>query len=184
MHRNVLDRERTGLVVVDIQEAFRGVIDEYDRVIDRAVVAVRGFRELDRPVIVSEQYPKGLGHTVAEIAELITDRDVPFEKTAFSSCGAEGFVQMLRSAGVEQVAVCGIEAHICVNQTVHDLIENGFAVHVLTDAISSRRSSDRSVGIEKMIASGAIRSSVEMALFEMLRDARHENFRSIQALVK
>lgn len=183
-HNKLMDIDRSALVVVDLQEAFRGVIDEYDRVIQRSAMAVSGFRSLGRPILVTEQYPKGLGQTVSEIGVLLTDREVPFEKTAFSSCGAEAFVESLRSSDIQHVAICGIEAHICVNQTVHDLLAYGFAVHLLTDAISSRRASDRSVGIEKMIGSGAVGSSVEMALFEMLRDARHEQFKTIQGLVK
>lgn len=106
------------------------------------------------------------------------------EKTAFSSCGAREFVERLREGGVSQAVLCGLETHICVNQTAHDLLDNGFDVHLLTDAVGSRFEHDRLAGIAKMQASGVVLSSVEMALFELMRDSKHEKFKEIQAIVK
>ncbi len=106
------------------------------------------------------------------------------EKTAFSSCGAVGFAEDLKNAGVEQVVVCGLETHICVNQTVHDLLDRGFAVHILTDCVVSRFDADKAAGLAKMQGSGAVPSSVEMALFEMLGGSKHPKFKEIQALIK
>src|SRR5687768_10460141 len=119
-HAKLLDISKAGLLVVDVQEAFRGVIADLERIAERISVATRGFQLLGRPIFVTEQYPKGLGHTVVEITDVLPADVIIVEKTAFSSCGADGFAERLRSAGVSQVAVCGIEAHICVNQTVHD----------------------------------------------------------------
>ncbi|HKP69432.1 MAG TPA: isochorismatase family protein [Pyrinomonadaceae bacterium] len=183
-HPNILDGSKSALLVVDVQEAFRNVIDNFDELVSRIVVAVRGFQILDRQVFVTEQYPKGLGRTADEIRDVLSPEFHYIEKTAFSSCGAAMLEDQLRTAGASQVVVCGLETHICVNQTTHDLLHRGFAVHILTDSVVSRSKRNRRAGLQKMFASGAIPSSVEMALFEMMRDASHERFKEIQRLVK
>ena len=183
-HANLLDISKAALLVVDVQEAFRAVIDDFAGLAARIAVAIRGFQILDRPIFVTEQYPKGLGRTADEIREVLPHDFTYLEKTAFSSCGAVLLEDELRSNGISQLAVCGLETHICVNQTKHDLLDRGFAVHLLTDCVSSRTEANRQTGLSKMLASGAVRSSVEMALFELLLDARHEKFREIQRLVK
>jgi nicotinamidase-related amidase len=170
--------------VIDIQEAFRNVISGFSAMVSRASIATRAFQILERPIIVTEQYSKGLGHTVGELRSLLRPDLNPVDKTAFSSCGAGSFIEQLESQGVGQLAVCGLETHVCVNQTVHDLIERGFQVHVLTDAVASRFEADRKAGIAKMTGSGAVPSSVEMAVFEMLRDSKHASFKQVQALLR
>jgi nicotinamidase-related amidase len=135
-------------------------------------------------VVVTEQYPKGLGRTASEILAVLPADSEPVEKTAFSSCGAQEFVSRLEAAGARQVLLCGIEAHVCVNQTAHDLLGRGYQVHLLTDCVSSRTEQNRQVGLEKMFRAGALPSSTETALFELMRDARHEQFKSIQKLIK
>ena len=136
------------------------------------------------PVVVTEQYPKGLGRTAEEIRAALPAGLEPIEKTAFSACSAREFGAQLAAAGVRQVLVCGIEAHICVNQTAHDLLARGLQVHLLTDCISSRTPQNRQAGLDKMLRSGAVPSSAELALFELMRDARHEQFKAIQKLIK
>ena len=121
-HPNLLDSNKTALVVVDIQEAFRNVIPDFTVIASRASTAVRGFQILGVPVLVTEQYPKGLGRTAEEILLVLPDDFEVFEKTAFSSCGAEPFVAKLEEFGVKQVVLCGLETHVCVNQTAHDLL--------------------------------------------------------------
>jgi nicotinamidase-related amidase len=106
------------------------------------------------------------------------------EKTAFSSCGATAFNERLEALEVKHVIVCGIEAHICVNQTVHDLLDAGYVVHLAVDCISSRLEQNKQAGLAKMRQSGALPSSLEMALFELMRDAKHSRFKEIQKLVK
>lgn len=183
-HPNTLDGSKSALLVVDVQEAFRNVIDKFDRLTSRIMIAVRGFQILERPVFVTEQYPKGLGRTADEIREVLSPDFHYIEKTAFSSCGPAILEGQLRTAGISQVVVCGLETHICVNQTTHDLLNRGFSVHLLADCVVSRTKENRRIGLQKMFASGAISSSVEMALFEMMRDATHEKFKEIQRLVK
>lgn len=176
--------EHTALAVIDIQEAFRSVIPDFETLAVRASVAVQGFQLLGRPVLVTEQYPKGLGPTAEEIRMVLPLGHEVYEKTTFSSCGASALVDRLNELDIKQVVVCGLETHICVDQTVHDLLYRGFQVHVLCDCVGSRFDYNRLAGLAKMIRSGAIESSIEMALFELMRDARHEQFKEIQALIK
>ena len=183
-HENTLDAARAALVVIDMQESFRAAVPDFAEAAARIAAAVRGAQLLGLPVVVTEQYPKGLGRTAAEITAALAPGDEPVEKTAFSSCGAREFVARLERIGARQIMVCGIEAHVCVNQTTHDLLARGFQVHLLTDCIASRTPRNREAGLAKMQRSGAIPSSVEMALFELLRDARHEQFKAIQKLIK
>ena len=184
LHENTLDAARAALVVIDMQESFRAVMPDFGEVAERIAVAVRGAHLLNVPVVVTEQYPTGLGRTAAEIAAALAPGSEPIEKTAFSSCGAQEFVARLERAGAQQILVCGIEAHICVNQTTHDLLARGLQVHLLTDCITSRAPRDREAGLSKMRRSGALPSAVELALFELLRDARHEQFKAVQKLIK
>jgi nicotinamidase-related amidase len=183
-HSNILDISTTALVVVDIQEAFRSAVPVFPLIASRASVAVRGFLTLGVPVIVTEQYPKGLGRTAEEILLVLPDDFEVFEKTAFSSCGASPFVDKLEELGVKQVVLCGLEAHVCVNQTAHDLLDRGYQVHVLTDCVCSRFEHDQDAGLDKMKASGVVTSSIEMAFFELMSDSRHDKFKEIQALIK
>lgn len=183
-HPNLLNSSTTALVVVDIQEAFRDVIPDFATIAKRTAIAVQGFQILGVTIIVTEQYPKGLGKTAEEIMRVLPEDLEVFEKTAFSSCGAEHFVARLEEMGVKQVVLCGLETHICVSQTAHDLLERDFQVHVLSDCVTSRFEYNRLAGLSKMRRSGVIESSIEMALFELMRDAKHEKFKEIQALIR
>ena len=183
-HPRVLDASNAILVVVDVQEAFRKAIPEHALITSRIAMAVRGFRILEIPVVVTEQYPKGLGRTVEELMLTLPDDFEPIEKSTFSAFGDSAFVDVLDTAERKQIVICGVEAHVCVNQTAHDLLHNGYEVHLLTDCVASRFEADKNAGIQKMIASGAVPSSVEMALFEAMRDSRHEKFREVQAQIK
>lgn len=183
-HQNMLILTQSALTVIDMQEAFRTKILDFSEVAERIATMVKAAKLLQLPIIVTEQYPKGLGHTATEILEVLPASTKVIEKTSFSSCGAQQFQAQLENTGAKQVIVCGIEAHICVNQTVHDLIASGFQVHLITDCVTSRKQNDKEVGIRKMELGEAIPSSLEMALFEMLQDARHEQFKAIQGLIK
>ena len=174
----VLDRERAALVVIDMQEAFRPAVGEFDTVTHNAGVLVQGARELGLPVVVTEQYPQGLGETVPEVAEHL-DGVERRAKNVFSAARADGF----DLEGREQALVCGIEAHVCVEQTVQDLLDRGIEVHVAADAVSSRTALNRRLGLEKMERSGAWVTSTEMALFELLGEAGTPEFKAIQKLV-
>ena len=183
-HPKVLDRSKSALVIVDVQEAFRSAIPEFPQIASRISIAVRGFQILNLPIIITEQYPKGLGRTSEEILFSLPPDFEIIEKTAFSSCGAPSFMEKLETAQAKQILLCGIETHICVNQTTHDLLENGYQVHLLTDCVGSRFEQDKLAALQKLTTNGAFPSSLEMALFELLRDSGHEQFKEIQNLIK
>jgi nicotinamidase-related amidase len=174
----VLDRARTALVVIDVQEAFAKAVESFDEVIAQTAILARGARVLDLPVLVTEQYPRGLGETVEPVRAALGDVE-RLPKTVFSAARAEGF----DLAGRDQALVCGIETHVCVNQTVHDLLAGGVEVHVAVDAVGSRTAANRELGLRKMEESGAILTSVETALFELLGAAGSDEFKTIQKLV-
>jgi nicotinamidase-related amidase len=183
-HEALLRRDATGLIVVDVQEAFRPAIDGFDEMARGCGILAEGFGTLGRPVLASEQYPKGLGRTVPEVAEHLPEGARPVEKLRFSACGVEAFDRALEAAGCRAWVVCGIEAHVCVNQTVHDLLARGYEVHVAADAVASRSPVNRALGLEKVERAGARVTSVEMALFEMLEEAGSPEFKAISKLVR
>ena len=183
-HPGILDIKNCALLVVDVQEAFRNVIPRFEEVAVRISTAVRGFQALDVPMLVTEQYPKGLGPTVEEIALSLPENAHRFEKTAFSACGSELFQTTLEEIDANHIVLAGIETHICVCQTALDLLEIGYEVHVLTDCVASRFDVDKEAGLSKMYGSGVEPSSTEMALFELMRDSSHAKFKEIQALIK
>jgi len=183
-HPKILDQSNCALVVIDVQEAFRNVIPEFSNMVPRISTAIGGFQLLDIPILVTEQYPKGLGPTAEEIALSLPDDLERIEKTAFSAGASEAFRKRLDGRDVSQVVLCGVETHVCVNQTAHDLLDAGFEVHILTDCVASRFDHDKEAGLSKMYASGVEPSSVEMALFELMRGSSHEKFKEIQALIK
>jgi len=182
-HPALLDRRRAALAVIDMQEAFRKIIGDFDQIAERISLLVQSAKLLDVPVIVTEQYPKGLGRTVQEIAAQLPDGSEPIEKMSFSACGVQEFDLRLRELHAEQVILCGIEAHICVSQTAHGLLQDGYQVHLLSDAVSTRLPRNREVAINKMSKSGALISSVEMALFELCPAGTPE-FKQMQLLIK
>lgn len=184
MQPNTLQYGQAAFVVIDMQDAFRAAISDFVETSARIALMTHATRLLNVPLIITEQYPKGLGRTAGEILAVLPEDFEAIEKTAFSSCGASSFMTKLEESKAWQVIICGIEAHICVNQTTHDLLANGYQVHLLTDCITARTQNNKKVGMEKMVRSGAILSSIEMALFELMRDAKHEQFRAIQKLIK
>ena len=172
---SLLERERALLVVVDVQDGFR-TYDSFAGVAESCAKLVQAARLLSLPAIVSEQYPKGLGHTAPEVG--ITD-EPRIEKTVFSAARADGF----ELAGRDQAIVCGIEAHVCVSQTVHDLLSKGVEVHVPADAVASRFRLDYERALERLQRAGAVVSTVEAALFELLERAGTPEFKAVQKLI-
>jgi nicotinamidase-related amidase len=178
MSAGLMQRERAALVVVDVQEGFRNAIDGFDALVANAAILIQGARVLGLPVLVSEQYPRGLGTTVPELLEHLGGVE-RHEKLDFSALRAEG----LELGASEQALVCGIEAHVCVSQTVHELLATDVEVHVAADAVGSRTPANRDVGLRKMERAGALVTSTEAALFELLGRAGTQEFKTIQKLV-
>jgi nicotinamidase-related amidase len=183
LHSRTLDPGMSCLIVVDIQDKFRPAIMNFDVIAGGISRLVLGCRLLKVPVLATEQYPKGLGATVEQVKSVLPEGCVS-EKTSFSCIRDDGFTDRLKATGAKQVIVCGVEAHVCVNQTVHDFLALGFAVHVPVDLVGSRKTIDYETALKKMEKSGAVLSTLEMVLFEMLGGAGNPKFREIQKLVK
>lgn len=177
--------EESVLVIVDVQERLMAAMpgDVRAGLISRLGALIEAARRLDIPIIATEQYPKGLGHTVSEIAGSLPDFS-PLEKVTFSCCGAEAFLPRLRKLGRTKVLLTGCETHVCCYQTALDLIENGFIVHAVADALCSRTKLNWKTGLSSMERAGALPTTVEQALFDLLRTAGTENFKAISRLVK
>ncbi len=180
----LLQREQSIVVVIDIQEAYRGKTFCEERFLAATQRLLRSAQLVGVPVLATEQYPRGLGATLPEIRSLFGSEAKVFEKRSLSCWHAAGFAEALRAAARWQVVVCGLETHACVNQTVHDLLARGFQVHVPVDAVASRFPLDYRVGLRKMFQSGAVPATVEMVAFEWLRTAEAKEFKSVQQLFK
>lgn len=181
-----IDRERALLAVIDVQEKFAGVIDGFDEVRKNVDRLIRGCHILKVPLAVTEQYPKGLGETVPDLKETIasTYATKPVQKMCFSSQGCAEFADQLRGAGRQQIILAGIEAHVCVWQTAIDLLDAGYQVYVVADAVSSRTARNREIALRRLEAEGAKLTSTEMVLFEMTVEAGTEQFKAVSKLVK
>jgi nicotinamidase-related amidase len=173
----MLRREDTVLVVVDVQEAFRKVIADFEDVARRTATLVQGARILGIKTIVTEQYPKGLGRTVDEVG---LDGEPVLEKTVFAASRAKGFEVDV----TQQALVCGIEAHVCVHQTVEDLTARGVEVHLVTDAVASRDPANKEVALQRAVRVGAVPTTTEMALLELCGRAGTDEFKEVQRLIK
>lgn len=179
----MLNRQRTALALIDMQVSFRQVMADFSLTAERIALLVEACQLLEVPIIVTEQYRKGLGPTAEEITRHLPPALKPIDKMTYSACGVPEFELQLREQHIEQVMLCGIEAHICVSQTAHDLLQNSYQVHLLTDAIASRLPHNREVAIQRLTRAGAIISSIEMALFELCPAGTPE-FKQMQQLIK
>jgi nicotinamidase-related amidase len=183
VHPRIVDPAQAFLLVIDLQEAYREALFEWERTVARAIVMIRAAGLIGLPLLYTEQYPQGLGSTAPEVAAALGDAP-RFEKRSISALGAPGLAEHVLALGRRQAIVVGIETHACVNQTTHDLLDWGFAVHLPADALSSRRPLEHEHGYRKLLESGAIGGSVEGILLECLRSADHPEFKAVQALLK
>jgi nicotinamidase-related amidase len=179
MSSQKLDPERAALVVIDVQEGFRKAVPDFDRIASATAALVKGAKAVQVPIVVTEQYPKGLGSTAPEIADHLPEGLTPIEKLCFSAPQADGF----DLGGRDQALVCGIEAHVCVNQTTLDMLDEGIEVHVARDAVGARFEESREVGLAKAEHAGAVITSVETALFELVGRAGTDQFKQVQKVI-
>lgn len=170
-------------LVIDIQERLFPHIHQHDEMARRASILIRGLRTLEVPILVTQQYTKGLGATIAPISEALGSYE-PIEKMTFSALANAQCEGQLLTSSRHNVIICGIEAHVCVLQSVLDLKHTGQNVYVVEDAISSRSANDKAVAIERMREVGAIITTTESVLFELLHTCESPNFKAISALVK
>lgn len=179
----MLDIGNCCLAVVDVQGKLSQLMHNKESLFKNIRILIQAAQILEIPILWCQQVPDALGPTVPEIAELLTGIE-PINKAAFSCCDADQFRDKLRTMRRNQVLLCGIESHVCVYQTAVDLLAKGLVVNVVADAVSSRTHENKQIGIDRMAASGAAITCVEMALFELLRTAEHPQFRQIAKLIK
>jgi nicotinamidase-related amidase len=176
----LMTRTDTGLLVIDIQTKLMDKIPERDHVIANVVRLVEGARVLGIPVQGTEQYPKGIGPTVSELAPRLPACQ---EKLSFSCCGLPEVTEQFRQRGVQKILLTGIETHVCVQQTALDLVAHGFRVYVASDAVASRKELDRDFGLRRMERAGVVLTTTEAALFEWTERAGTPEFKQISRLV-
>jgi nicotinamidase-related amidase len=176
-------KDKTAAVIIDLQERIFAVMPEKEVLAKNILTLISGLKVIGIPVIVTEQYVKGLGPTISGIAEQL-EGIKRIEKASFSCCDEPQFMMELASSGKELVIVAGIESHVCVLQTVIDLQQNGYHPVVVEDCISSRKPNDKKIAIERMRKEGAIITTYEAILFELLRYSGGETFKAISKLVK
>jgi len=184
--RQPLAADRTALVVVDIQEKLLPPIHQKERLVRNSQLLLRLAGILKLPVLVTTQYARGLGATVPEVAELFPAGTQPIDKLEFGCFGNQDFCGAAQKLGRKRDAllVCGMETHICVMQTVLGALQQGYAVHVASDACGSRAEWNWQVGIERMREAGAVISSTEMAIYELLRGSGSAQFKEMLAYLK
>jgi nicotinamidase-related amidase len=179
----MLNADESILLLIDIQGNLAQSMHDKQSLFKNLQILVKSARILELPIVWMEQIPEKLGHTVPAVAGLLRDRR-PLTKTTFSCCGDRAIMAAIEACGRRQMLVTGIETHICVYQSTRDLLQRGFEVHVISDAVSSRVAGNKNIGLARMRQEGALISSVEMALFEMLREAAGDRFRQIVKLLK
>ncbi len=173
----------TLLLIIDVQGRLAQSVFQPAVLENNISKLIRSCAILEVPVLVTEQYPKGLGHTIDSLKELLPDV-VPVEKLSFSCCGNPEFMRKLRSYKRNDILVAGMETHVCVYQTAVDLVEFGYNVHLVTDAVSSRTEENKLLGIRCIEKSGATLTSTEMAVFEILHLAEGDRFKAISKIIK
>lgn len=179
----MLDIEKSSLVVVDVQGKLATLMYDRDALFKNIQILIQAAKLLDIPILWCQQCPDALGPTAPEIAELLAGNQ-PINKASFSCCGDVQFIGKLNSVNRSQVLLAGIETHVCIYQTAVCLLEKGFAVNVIADAVSSRTLDNKQIAISNMQANGINIYSTEMALFELLKTADHPKFKQIAKLVK
>lgn len=185
-HPDLLSTDNSLLVVVDLQAKLSTAMPEPDAELMTANAGklIEAAGRLNIPVLVTEQYPKGLGPTHASVVEKLPETAQVFEKTGFSCCAANGFNQALRDSQRQQIILVGQETHVCVLQTALELLHQGYQVHVAADGVCSRKAEHKLYALQRMQQHGAAITNYESVLFEWLRDAAHPDFKSLSGLLR
>ncbi len=179
----MITTEDTALVLVDVQGKLAQSMHNKKDLFENLKKMVKGAQVLGVPILWAEQNPDGLGPTMPEIAELLTNQS-PVSKLSFSCCGSDQFLKDLAAVNRKNILIVGIEAHVCVYQTAADLVNLNYDVQVVADAVASRTAENKQIGLEKSKDAGASLTSTETALFELLKEAKGDKFKEIINLVK
>lgn len=185
MKRNavVLQREKAALLIIDIQDKILVAMQNSDSVLSNTEKLINGFKVLGIPIYFTEQYPKGLGRTSQKLLDLLEGTEA-VTKMSFSCFGAGDLFETLKTKKLTQIIVCGVESHVCVQQTVLDLLVNDFQVNLAADAVSSRKTLDYEIALRRMNEHGAEITTTESILFELLNVCGTDEFKAISKLVK
>lgn len=180
---DVLSIENTVLVVIDVQGRLARIVEEREAAIQHISTLVQGAKLLGIPILLTAQAPEKIGHTIPEIADLLPEQ-TELPRISFSIWRDQAVRDAINGLGRSQILLCGFEAHICIYQSAMDLHYAGYAVYLAADAISSRHAGDKSTALAELSAQGVHLTSVEMALYALMRDAKHPAFKAITALIK
>ncbi len=176
--------ENTMALVIDFQERLVPVIESGEELLRNTEILLKGLKILQIPMMITQQYTKGLGMTVPTIAQAVGAASDYYDKITFSCAENEAILNKIKQSGKKNIIICGMEAHVCVLQTVIDLIALGYTVILIEDCIGSRKKSDRQTGIRRAISEGAVLATYESILFELTRVAKTDAFREISRLIK
>ena len=179
----LINREDTVFIAIDYQEKLMPVMSNKEDLEDKVCRLAEGMKALGIPHIVTQQYTKGIGQTIPSVAEAIGEF-APIDKTSFSCMNNEEFRAQLEKTGRKTAVVCGIEAHICLQQTVLQLLDEGYTVYVPVHCVSSRSQRDMMWSLDRIGSAGAITTTYEAVLYELLRDAKAPEFKAISKIVK
>jgi nicotinamidase-related amidase len=179
----MLNRQKSCLVLIDVQEKLAAVMHESARMVSNCAILLQIARALEIPIVWCQQYPKAIGPTVEPLLVHL-EGVTPMDKLCFSCCGQPAFLAALEQREIETAILCGIESHVCVFQTAMELMQKGLYVHVIADAVASRTPENKQIGLSRMAAAGAVISSTEMLLFELLRTAEHPQFKALSRLIR
>ena len=179
-----LNLEDSLVLIIDVQEKLLNAVFNKEQVEKKSAIVAEAAKILGIPVVVTEQYPKGLGNTIPAVKDALAEDTEIFEKTAFSALNNEEILEAIKKHNKKQILIFGIETHICVSQTTAAFRELGYEVSVIKDACGSRAEEEYLAGLERMKDNGAYIITTEIALFEWLKGAKHPNFKAVQALIK
>lgn len=183
-HPSLLRPDDAMMVVVDMQEPFLRNIWQREHLIKNVSILLEASKLLRVPIVPTQQNTARMGGFVPELAMRLPKECVPFDKMCFSCVGDDVALSEIQRSGCKQIILCGVETHICISQTAHDLIALGYQVHIIADAVSSRRQSDWEIGLSRMEKAGGIVSSTETAIYELLGEAGTPEFKAVLQLIK
>lgn len=182
-YTKILKKENTALLIIDIQDRILSVIHEHERVVENTLKLIKGFKAMNLPIYYTEQYPKGLGPTTSDLLAELEGNDA-IQKMSFSCHGAGDLFNEFVEKGYTQIVVAGVESHVCVQQTVLDLLANDIQVNLAADAVSSRRILDYNAALDRMRGNGAEVTTAESILFELLEVCGTDVFKAVSKIVR
>jgi len=181
---NTLEPEDSLLLIIDLQEKFKPVIEKWDEIVSNTAKLIYTFRILDLPIIITEQYPEGLGSSVAEIKNALGDEYKPIKKVEFDALSNPRIMLKVEEKDRKNLVITGIEAHVCILQTSLSALQRGYRVHLPWDAISARKESDIELAMRRLEQAGALTASTEMIIFQLLKSSKNPKFKEVQSVVK